>query len=121
MGLLAPFCGPLTLQFGLIESFQTVSQGLFSETPISPSRTLRREDRCYAAFATLSPPRLCPLDRTGGMGYVIACLFYLQKGRNESLWNYASRKLPMLAPMPDRCMPKWGGRSVCLASSRVVF
>jgi len=41
------------------------------------------------------------------MGYVIACLFYLQKGRNESLWNYASRKLPMLAPMPDRCMPVW--------------
>ncbi len=42
------------------------------------------------------------------MGYVTTCLFYLQKGRNESLWNYASRKLAMLAPMPDRCMSVWG-------------
>jgi hypothetical protein len=35
-GLLASFRGPLAVQFGLMESFQTVSQGAFSETQKPP-------------------------------------------------------------------------------------
>ncbi len=35
-------------------------------------------------FATLSPLPLYRLDRTGGMGYVTACLFSLQTGENGS-------------------------------------